>query len=150
VKAFLRGTLTIVLLAAVPAQLACGGSDGKSVDQQIREVEIQSLAAYACMPKNLRRELRMLERRHDARLRALARKNIPQGVTAGTTPPSGFRQTVEADPLRKSLLRRARTIYRRHSPGGADYDPACYLREREKAERRLENVDSTGTAGATN
>jgi hypothetical protein len=148
VKALLLG-LCAAVLATAPMQLACGGSDDKTANEQVRELEIQSLAAYSCMPKNLRRELRTLEKRHDARVRALAEASIPKGATAGTTPPVGFQQTVQSDPLRKRLLRRARAIYGRFSPGGEDYDPGCYLREREEARRRIENPGATESVGTT-
>jgi hypothetical protein len=146
VKGVLRGSIAVVLVALAPLQLACGDSDDGSA-KEIREVEIQSLAAYACMPADLRRRLRQLERRHDARIRALARASIPKGATGGVTPPPNFQQTVEADPVRGGLLRTARGIYRRYSPGGRDYDPNCYLREREKARNRLENTGA-GTTGS--
>jgi hypothetical protein len=141
VNAPLRCLIAFALLAAAPGELACGGSDdGNTRAEHIKEIEIQSLAAYACMPADLRRELRTLERRHDARVRALARASLPKGATGGTTPPIGFEQTVEADKVRSRLLRRARAIYGRFSPGGRDYDAGCYLREREKARNTVEGA----------
>jgi hypothetical protein len=135
----LRSCLVIALVATAPAGLACGGSDDKNTrKEQIREVEIQSLAAYACMPASLRRELRSLETKHDARLKAIYRASRPKGATGGTTIPPGFQQLVENDKVRKRLLHRAQTIYLRYSPGGRDYEAGCYLREREKARSRLE------------
>ena len=92
------------------------------------------------MPESLRRELRALEKRHDTRVRALARASLPKGATGGTTPPVGFERTVEADKVRKRLLLRARTIYSRYSPGGQDYEAGCYLRERERARARVEGA----------
>jgi hypothetical protein len=136
----LRFCLLVALIAAAPAVLACGGSDDEPTRQeQIREVEIQSLAAYACMPANLRRELRRLENRHEARLKAIYRASRPKGATGGTTIPPGFQQLVERDKVRLRLLRRAQAIYLRYSPGGRDYEAGCYLREREKARNRLED-----------
>ena len=141
-KPTVRGFIALALIAACSAPLACGGSDdsGPSREDQIREVEIQSLAAYACMPANLRRELRTLEKRHNDRVRALARASLPKGATGGTTPPVGFERTVENDQVRNRLLRRARGIYQRFSPGGQDYDAGCFIREREKARTRVEGA----------
>jgi hypothetical protein len=136
-------------MAVAPLQIACGSDDGSQANEKFREVEIQSLAAYECMPKGLRQELRALERRHDARVQALARAALPKGATAGATPPAGFEQTVEADPVRDRLLRRARAIYRSYSPGGDDYDAGCYLREREEARARIEGSGAGGSSGST-
>jgi hypothetical protein len=137
-RALIRTTIAIGLVATLP--LGCGGSDENSNDQQVRDVEIASLAAYECMPSRLRSELRQLEKRHDARVREIARASLPKGATGGATVPPGFQQQVERDPVRLRLLRRARVIYQRYSPGGKDYDPPCYLRERERARNRLENA----------
>jgi hypothetical protein len=136
----LRLCLVIALVAAVPAQLACGSSEKKpSREEQIREVEIQSLAAYACMPDSLRRELRQLEKQHDARVRKLAKAAQPKGTTGGTSPPVGFEQTVIArDKVRLRLLHRAQVIYKAYSPGGRNYDAGCFLPQREKARARIE------------
>jgi hypothetical protein len=136
----LRLCLVIALVAAVPSQLACGSSDDKPTrEEQIREVEIQSLAAYACMPKSLRAELRQLEKQHDARVRKLARAAQPKGTTGGTSPPIGFEQTViQRDKVRLRLLHRAQVIYKAYSPGGRNYDAGCYLPQREKARARVE------------
>jgi hypothetical protein len=137
----LRCIVAFALLAAAPAELACGGSDDETTrKEQLREVQIQSLAAYSCMPESLRRELRRLEKRHDARVKAIYRASQPKGATGGTTAPAGFQQLVERDHVRLRLLRRAQTIYRSYSPGGRDYEAGCYLREREKARSRLEGT----------
>jgi hypothetical protein len=135
-----RLCLVFALVAVVPALAACGSSEDKLTQQeQIREVEIQSLAAYACMPKSLRRELRQLEKQHDARVQKLARAAQPKGTTGGTTPPIGFEQSVVAkDKVRLRLLHRAQAIYKAYSPGGRNYDAGCYLPEREKARTRVE------------
>jgi hypothetical protein len=136
----LRCLVAIALVGTLPAQLACGSSEDKLTrSEQIREVEIQSLAAYACMPKNLRRELRRLEKQHDARVEKLARAAQPKGTTGGTSPAIGFEQTVvERDKVRIRLLHRAQAIYKAYSPGGRNYDAGCYLPEREKARTRIE------------
>jgi hypothetical protein len=136
----LRLLLVIALVAAVPAQLACGSSEDKvTQEEQIREVQIQSLAAYACMPENLRRELRQLEKQHDARVRKLAKAAQPKGTTSGTSPPIGFEQrVVERDKVRLRLVRKAQVIYKAYSPGGRNYDAGCYLPQREKARARVE------------
>jgi hypothetical protein len=135
-----RLCLVIALVAAVPAVAACGSSVDKLTRQeQIREVEIQSLAAYACMPKSRRRELRQLEKQHDARVQKLARAAQPKGTTGGTTPPIGFEQSVvEKDKVRLRLLHRAQVIYKAYSPGGQNYDAGCFLPEREKARTQVE------------
>jgi hypothetical protein len=136
----LRLCLVIALVAAAPAQLACGSSDDKPTqEEQVREVEIQSLAAYACMPESLRRELRRLEKQHDARVRKLAKAAQPKGTTGGTSPPAGFERTViERDKVRLRLLHRAQVIYKAYSPGGRNYDAGCFLPQREKARARVE------------
>jgi hypothetical protein len=128
-----RGALAIALIAVTGTQIACGGSDEGSSNPQIRQVQIESLAAYACMPEGKRRELRALERRHDARVRELARANPKGGVTGPT-----FRQTVQSDPARLRLLAKARAIYRQYLPGGKAYDPSCFFREREKAKAQVQ------------
>jgi hypothetical protein len=136
----LRLCLAIALVAAVPAQLACGSSDKKPTqEEQVREVEIQAFAAYHCMPKSLQRELRQLEKKHNARVRKLARAAQPKGTTGGTSPPVGLEQTViERDKVRLRLLHRAQVIYKAYSPGGQNYDAGCFLPQREKARARVE------------
>jgi poly-gamma-glutamate capsule biosynthesis protein CapA/YwtB (metallophosphatase superfamily) len=149
VKPLFRALIAVALVAAAPAQIGCGGSDEQEqVQEAIRDVEIRSLAAYECMPGNLRRELRELERKHNVRLRTLARKSLPKGTPAGTTPPGDFRQIVEADARRRQILAQARAIYRRYSPGGRDYDATCYAREKEKAKAVIDQ-GATGAAGTT-
>jgi hypothetical protein len=133
VRIAFRATLALALLVMIGTQTSCGGSDEGSSNPQIRQVEIESLAAYACMPEAKRRELRALERRHDARVRELARRIPKAGVTGPT-----FRQTVQSDPTRLRLLAKARAIYRQYLPGGSGYDASCFFREREKAKTRLE------------
>jgi hypothetical protein len=126
-----RRLLAIALIAAAGSQIGCGGSDEESSNQELQQVQIESLAAYACMPEARRAELRRLERQHNARIRALAEQS-PQGATG-----PAFRRTVESDPARRRVLAKARAIYRLYLPGGKKYDAACFFREREKAKTRV-------------
>jgi hypothetical protein len=142
---YLRTAIGAALVVSMLVPLGCGGeAKQKPLSEQLRDVEIRSLAAYACMPKNLRRELRSLERRHDARITALAKTALPAGATGGTSLPPSYRQTVENDPLRNQLLRRARLIYHRYLPGGQNYKASCYQPQRAAAKARLEKQDATG------
>jgi hypothetical protein len=137
--------IALTLVASMLAPLGCGDAKQKPLSEQLRDVEIRSLAAYACMPQSLRSELRVLERRHNARVAALAKKaGVPAGATGGTTLPPNYQQTVENDPIRTRLVRRARVIYGRYLPGGDDYDESCYQRERAAAQSRLEKLGTTG------
>jgi hypothetical protein len=131
-RALLAPTILTALVALAPMQLACGEDSGNGGPSktEVRRVQIDSLAAFACMPKSQRRELRSLEKRHAARLTALARENPPG---------PGFERIAEADPARQRILRKARAIYREYLPGGRRYDASCFFREREKARRRVEN-----------
>jgi hypothetical protein len=141
-----RGNPLLVALAGALSVLGgCGGSDQEPPSDAIRQLEIRSLAAYNCMPKDLRRELRVMERRHDARVRQLAREAPPGADVGATAANQQFRQTVESDPQRRRLLRRAQAIYKRFVPGGNDYEPGCYLRERQKAKTRLASLGATGS-----
>jgi hypothetical protein len=141
-----RGKLLAVAVAgAVCVSGGCGESKEEAPNEQIRQLEIQSRAAYNCMPNELRRELRVMERQHDARIRQLARKNVPGAGVGATAAQERFQQIVEQDPRRSRLLRKARGIYRRYLPGGADFDARCYLREREKARNRIESAGTTGS-----
>jgi hypothetical protein len=145
------GTTTRILLALLLSAgllvAGCGGDGDSSTGpskEQLRKSEIESLAAYACMPAKQRSELRTLEARHNTRLRQLARK---AGGPTGTTGPAGttgeaFKRTVEADAVRSRLLAKARAIYNDFLPGGDKYDGGCFLREREKARKRIESLGS--------
>jgi hypothetical protein len=129
-RTLLRATIATAFVAVAPMLIACGKSDSGPSSKEIRRVEIEARAAYSCMPKNLRRELRVLNRRHEARLAELARTK-PAGP--------GFQPAVLADPVRKRILRRARGIYAEYLPGGRGYNAACYFREREKAKTKLQS-----------
>ena len=142
-----RSFLALALVAGL-ALAGCGGDGDDSSTgpskEELRKIELESLAAYACMPASQKRQLRSLEARHDARVRLLAgRASGATGATgpAGTTG-DAFKRTVESDRVRGRLLARARAIYTQYLPGGKNYDGGCFLREREKARKRLEQLGS--------
>jgi hypothetical protein len=147
-KPYRRFVAAVVLVVCLVVPLGCGEAKQKPLDEQLRDVEIRSLAAYACMPKNLRAELRSLERRHNARVAALTARNVPEGATGGTSAPAGLGQTIENDPVRTRLVARARSIYRQYLPGGTNYEASCYQPQRAAAKERLEKLDASGATGA--
>ena len=128
---------TLVILAAVAVAVAAvlvirGSADEpKSQQQALEDAQRQTMGAYGCMPREVRRRFDRTVKQYDTRF----------GEVLDTVPddaePAVADKALRSDREFNQLRTKARSILTPYLPRGREFDQACYDRAVRRYDRRV-------------